>query len=381
MTKPDFSMAFVADVHLGNHKRFGGAVEASMNARCREGLAVFRAAAERAVATGVKAFVIAGDLFDVSRPEPALLAAVQEVLGFLKEHGVTVIALVGNHDMTSDARDDNAMAPLGPFAYIVYQPTVVLTEGLEVWAVPFKKGKAADWLPAALEECARKPRQGKARARGLVIHMGLRDAKTPPWLANSHDAIDVDVLAALCAQHRIDQVFAGNWHDRQRWAFDLDPDGEGEETWKVKLLQVGALVPTGFDNPGLNGYGGLALWDGIGVKVETIPGPRFVKVFSADEVRDVSAVAAEAGHRVVYSYVAPPRELVSARNEMESITSGGDFEVVPDQALAAGAAKMAASRAASADNLDKAIAAYVASMSLPEAVSRESLLARVRTYL
>ena len=41
-------VGFVADVHVGNHIRFGGPIEAGMNRRCRETVATLRRAVLKA---------------------------------------------------------------------------------------------------------------------------------------------------------------------------------------------------------------------------------------------------------------------------------------------------------------------------------------------
>ena len=51
-------------------------------------------------------------------------------------------------------------------------------------------------------------------------------------------------------------------------------------------FQVGALAPTGFDDPGPVGYGGLVTWDPDTQALETyqLPGPRFLAVTSVAAV-------------------------------------------------------------------------------------------------
>ena len=53
------------------------------------------------------------------------------------------------------------------------------------------------------------------------------------------------------------------------------------------ILQGGALNPTGFDNPGLHGYGTAALWDGERLSWQELPGPRFCVVLSDAEEKSV----------------------------------------------------------------------------------------------
>ncbi len=54
--------AFTADIHAGNHKRFGGPVSVSLNKRCTMVLDVLDAAVDRAIALKCSSFTVLGDL-------------------------------------------------------------------------------------------------------------------------------------------------------------------------------------------------------------------------------------------------------------------------------------------------------------------------------
>lgn len=64
------------------------------------------------------------------------------------------------------------------------------------------------------------------------------------------------------------------------------------------VMQIGALCPSGFDNPGLHGYGTVAFWDGERLSWEELPGPRFCTVRSDEEEKAVVAEAAKLGHNL-----------------------------------------------------------------------------------
>lgn len=72
----------------------------------------------------------------------------------------------------------------------------------------------------------------------------LSDSETPDFL--SHGALPVDTAFALCSEYNACAWLSGDWHSRKVW-----------ERGGVTVAQVGALCPTGFDNPGLTGYGSV----------------------------------------------------------------------------------------------------------------------------
>jgi DNA repair exonuclease SbcCD nuclease subunit len=246
-------VCFCADVHVGNPRAFGGPMASGVNARGRHVLDALRAAVADAVASSSDALVVLGDLFDSSRATPQLIAAVMEVLTTAAENGVPVHLLLGNHDQESADEGDHALAPLAMVEGVTVheRPAVVsVRRDAEVWMVPFQVGRASEWLPGVLERLsAGSPPEARV---ALALHLGVIDGETLPFLRESPDAIDLRLLRALCSQYRIGHVFCGNWHDRRVW--------EGPEG--AKVVQVGALAPTGFNNPGHEGYGMAEHWNG-----------------------------------------------------------------------------------------------------------------------
>ena len=407
-------LAFIADVHHANHRAMGGAVVAGHNTRACATRRAMREAAQRlranvAIAPGVDnvgVLCVLGDLFDTTRPEPQLIASAAAALtddGGDGQASHDTLVLLGNHDMVSTAYGDNALAPLHFMAgtTVVEKPRRLCYPGVELICVPFQPGIASTWLPAALEEaCAP---QSAAAANGhpepsrrdlrparvvrvLLLHLGLRDVHTPPWLRGAADSIDVDALYALCAQHNIDAVYAGNWHSRREWAFPREP--------AVSMVQVGALVPTGFDNAGLTGYGGVEFLvvttDDSGDNAETVatareevPGPRFVTVRSEKEAR---RAVEDAGTNTLYLrwVVDTPDQLESASQKMRAAIEAeavfdGRVDLADTAAKAAGAQAAAAAR--DATTFAQALAQFVEAMPLDPGVDRAEVLTLARTYL
>lgn len=265
----------VADVHLGSPRRMGGPVHVGVNVRGREALDVLSRAVSRVTVTRPDAFVVCGDLFDTASPPPQLIARTQEILSVPVDAGIPTVVISGNHDQVSDAEGDNALRPLRPAGVRVVDtwsasPGDQIVGG--VLLAPFRREPVVEWLPAFMSRYA-----GNG-AEILCLHAGIIDASTPLFLRSSPDAVEAHVLGRLCAEYGIRAVVCGNWHKRGRWRES-----------GVEIVQVGALVPTGFDNQGVFDeqqtplYGGLAR---VSVEVgevrvvhESIPGPRFVTGF------------------------------------------------------------------------------------------------------
>ena len=373
-------VAWVADCHLGNHKVMGGPVEVGMNRRCREGLDVFRRAVALADEMGCAAGVVLGDLFDYWRPEPQLLDAVRVVL---KKARARWYLLVGNHDQVSGRRGDHALAPLRGVATVVDRPALVgVGEQVELALVPFVPERPArEWVAEALDALELSP-----YPRAVGVHAGVSDADTQPWLASALDQIPAQDLADLAACCGARSVFAGNWHSRREWELHANDPPPLRGRRVVSVTQVGALVSTGWDNPGRTGYGGLAVWDGgVGpVEFHELDGPRFFAVRSLVEAEALVASASEderAWWRVRATAGAGERDAV-----VELLRGAGlvGWEVLPDADEVRAEARGAAVAARSAETLDDAVGAFVGSMPLPSGltdVDRSEVAALVRKYV
>lgn len=244
-------VAFVADVHIGNHKLCGGPVVNGVNDRARRALYAFREACSAAISSGCEALVVLGDLFDTSNPIPQLITEVQIVLKDAKNVGLYVIIMVGNHDMVSEAEGDHALGPLRPFATIIDRPSSFTFgepfEEVELWLAPFRSGDQMANLVAAFDSCKRDeiPFGSEKVKRVLGAHVGIQNDQTPFYLLGSKEAIDETDAAALLARYNAQAFVCGNWHNRYIKVVD---------TTKA-IVQCGALCPTGWDNPGHEGYG------------------------------------------------------------------------------------------------------------------------------
>lgn len=374
-------LALVSDCHLGNHKRHGGPVVAGLNARCEQVLAVFAAALAKAREEKCSHFIVCGDLLDTSNPAPQLLARVLDLLrrnsDSMEWQRMEVVLLMGNHEMHSTDKGDHALGCLVDYAMVITTPTVLsLDPETDLLLVPYRPGaSAAEWLPDVVEGMVSENSEhvvagAKAPKRLLAVHLGIADGDTPPWLVGAHDSISVDELAAVMEGNGIVAAFAGNWHDGCTWA---------EEP---PVFQIGALVPTGWDNPGLAGYGGMVVYNTDNdqwVKLE-IPGPRFLKLKAGDALPNDPRPQPALYVQVEVSPDDVPAQAV-AMGALVASKKIAAFDIEINRAEATAMAKTAAHCARSAETFSEALAAFLRTTPIPSGVDRLAVAARTCAYL
>jgi DNA repair exonuclease SbcCD nuclease subunit len=386
-------LSFASDIHVHNHKRFAGPMVSGINTRCRIVLDTLRRAVK---ATRGSRLYIPGDLFDIADPTPQVMTAVMDV--FNEPEAGSGVIVCGNHDQVSMASGDNALGPLkgysahGGSPLVVADAPMVLGAGpaCAVWVVPFAPGKALEWLPRTLSDLmalSAPQSQSLAYSKVLVFHLGIADEKTHVWLRGANDSIDIEQLWTLLKEFGIDAAFAGNWHNHRVW-----------KKGNRKIVQVGTLCPTGFDNEGLNDdYGKLVTYDTDtgALEVKEIPGPRFLKL-KAEKLDDFLVTDAAlrlssedgdkpTGYALFAEISCHPdvaKETFEKASQVKEAGMFAGFEVIPDDGGAQNiAAREAAFGARSAATLDEALAAFVEAMPLEPEVSRDNVLALSKKYL
>ncbi len=405
--------AFISDVHIGNHQRCGGALSYGMNERCRQALDTLRRAGELIVSEGCDHLFILGDLFESANPGPRIVAATMEVLSDINsrlEDG-GVVAMPGNHDMVSDYQGDHALGPLRWTSKTVAEGKWTFFnfgEDEHVLMVPHRKGVAAEYLaeflpfaktvsagvavgfqsegsqekrmfPPACEE-AGKSSASRLPLRALALHLGITTPTTPEYLRNDAAAINYLSLAGMAREHGFRTVLAGHWH--QHWV-SKPIDG-------VTLVQVGALCPRGWSDPGMVGYGRVVVLEsGKFPAVHEVGGPRFLIANGTgglgQVVRNVWFYRKKADGVLPYADWRVPVDYVeeAGKQLQESIEAGDIYrgEVnIEDSGVRDGAREAAAS-IRRAGSLDEAVAKYVAEMDLSVVVRREKVLELAKGYL
>lgn len=361
-------VAFIADTHLANHKKWGtptyGSV-APVNTRALDILSVISAARRRADEEGCSHLFVLGDVFDTTCPSPQLIAECQRA--FATTGDLQVHLMIGNHDQQSPAKGDHALVALDGLRNChVYEKadTVYLDGEGAVMLLPYHPGRADEYLVEEVRDIARAPK-GKPTALGL--HLGLRDDDTPAWLQNAHDSFPVNRLHELGA---LDLVVAGNWHERKQFS--------------PAIWQLGALVPTGFDNPGFDRYGSLMIWDGKKARVIELDGPRFIRCTGLDGARKaMQEIERRATGWTTYVSVRCRLDEREDAQELFELYDHRYYEVLTDKAAAEDAARSAATAAAyaSTDSIQSAVRAYVERMALPADIVREEVLGRALNYV
>ncbi len=365
-------IAFVADVHVGNHKVFGGPEVLGMNQRCWLTVNTVEEASTMAQAQGCEGFIIAGDLFDSIMPSPQMLAQTRDRL---VSH-MDVSLLLGNHDARSSEMGDNALAPLHDsncIQVVDFKKSSARwkrPDGAHIYYVPFRPGKADDWFVKDVLDLY----TGGEDNITVVTHLGMRDGTEAKWLANSHDSLDfkraIDKLEK--SDIYLKNLVAGNWHNHKHWSYK-----------GTNIVQIGALAPTGFDNPGPDGYGVLAVLDLSTNKwhFDEVPGPRFIKWNGKAKDKNVQTAKRlrAVGNSVYLRWTVPQEYHAEASQIAHSL--GVTYEMSIDGAEKKAAARSAGMSAKSATTLDKALAGFVNNMHLEEGIDRNNVLQHCRDYL
>lgn len=344
----------------------GGPIRCGINRRCRHVLDTLIRAVSVAKRHGCEHFVVAGDLFDTTKPLPQMVAAVQKIL---RGEFESTILVLGNHEHVSTEPGDHALAPLEPVAKIVEKPAVLLLPGVELFILPCIPESAEEWFSIEVTKLAN-GRRWNNRSRVLCFHLGVADEETAHFLKGAKDSIGAGEVLEICEEHHFDAVFAGNWHDQR--------------VWENKIFQLGALAPTGFDNPGLNGYGGLGIYDSSTKKTELIeiPGPRFITVdLDGHGLEDVDE---EMGHILFGRFACIPSDVAATKEWGQKLKDEGvveEFILRLDKTVQEQAARRAAQEVRKASTLKEAIVKYVEKMDLPEDVDRQEVVRQAEKYL
>lgn len=195
----------LADTHLG-YRQFSAKLDPVRKLGQRE-CDVYDAW-HRAVDTAIElrpdAVVHAGDLFDSSRPTPRALAEALDGLGRLRDAGLPVVVIAGNHSTPRFRSGGSVFEVLERFGVeaVWSGPRTVRVGKLAIHAVPHEHD------PERLaEHVAAVPPDPAAAANVLVLHAGLEHVK------QGYGEINEVVLdPELLARARYDYIALGHLH-------------------------------------------------------------------------------------------------------------------------------------------------------------------------
>ncbi|GAB4165562.1 MAG: DNA repair exonuclease [Geothermobacteraceae bacterium] len=193
-----------ADLHLGARFAALGEVEEE---RKRDFLATFSRLVDLAVERGVDLFLVCGDLFDLPRPDKALVAFVEGQLDRLVQAGITPVLVPGTHDWQSGSD--------GIYGGRHFDGAIVLNRPE---AVQVRVGKHDVWFyshpplvepgPGLTEIMRRRTEEG--------LHIGLLHGSlrgSPEW---DYRGRDLPFTLSDLAEWDLDYVALGHYHRLQK---------------------------------------------------------------------------------------------------------------------------------------------------------------------
>ena len=347
-------IAWTTDQHVGNYGKNGGPVVAGLNQRCRDVLRSFAWARARMVELGCSTHVGLGDLFDYDRVEPQVIAAMQDLLD---SDTIVDHFLVGNHDQRSLASLDHALAPLRGVAKTIAdtEPRWVTAGPAAILLVPFRSGRAEDWLPEVVAAASKGLPQWDG-PHVLAFHLGVSDSRTPYYLDDADDEVCLGTVERVLREHRFDYAFAGNWHVHRRWTV------EGAGGRECEVVQVGTLAPNRFTDTG-GRFGTMAVLDTDtrAVEIIDVPGPRFVKVAGIVALRELVSGDRDPLAIPLYVSVSVPPEDVAEAEDLLTRVEARATEIQLDDSRQKAQAAAAVQVAVSAQSHHEAVVDYIRS--------------------
>lgn len=365
----DLRIAIVADVHCANHRTFGGPMVAGLNDRFRMCQRTLRGAIAAANNKQCTHFAVLGDLFDTVRPTPQMIGAVMRELGNFQGE---VILVAGNHDKASEEPGDNSLVPFQDTCVVVDDEPLLLSDSRgAILFAPYRTGPAVGWIA---EYTSMLPTNGGT----LATHVGLITKDTPPWLRMASDAIPSEMFTELGAVG----IIAGNWHAHMRL-----PTGED--------IQVGALVPTGFDNPTTHPlavndpYGSVLVWRSTNPTTRlVVDGPRFLMrdfITQKDLLQYLHQTTAGGTSCACFLKIkADLAQLADAALALDEAKARGlirDGFVEPSAQDKQRVAQATSKAVLNSSSLDEAVLHYLQKQDLPDGVLIPRVAERVRHYL
>jgi DNA repair protein SbcD/Mre11 len=162
----------LADTHLG-FRQFHRVDEQGRNVREQDVYAAFARAIDQAIESKPDAVIHAGDLFDSYHPSAAALSAALDGLARLRDAGIPLVLVAGNHETPRAVSAEHIFAVLERFGDGVHAihgapRTVRIGEALAVHGIPYDND-----LPRMAEALRAARPDPEAQHNVLVAHVGL----------------------------------------------------------------------------------------------------------------------------------------------------------------------------------------------------------------
>lgn len=227
--------------------------------------------------------VIAGDVFDVSRPLPRTIAEFARLI-FQRGPDKTVV-LVGNHDRDSDNEHDNALAPLA-FSGHIRVIDGAGSYGGALFLPPAPRGQSGDaWFRSNVAEMAENfAHMAGSPLRVAIAHMGIVAPDSPKeWAAPG--CLDLEAAFSVMKEHGVKLLLSGDWHGRRVFKRD-----------DMTVIQIGALVPANRGETGPSyGFAYLVNDQTAEYRAFQLPGPRY---YVTSDPIEAAELAKNSGARV-----------------------------------------------------------------------------------
>lgn len=192
----------LGDLHVWNHKAFGGPVVGGLNRRCRDILqSVYQIVEYAKLHYGVTHVVQLGDFFDGPKPSPQILNAALDMIAATK---VEWHIIAGNHDIASyDA--PSALAPMNHAGNVrIYDKAQFATINGRQWLMVPYSG------PDALEALKVLETIPDYVSMLVAVHYGLVDSKPRA------DCISVNQVRQITEGNRKPvRMYFGHEHDSE----------------------------------------------------------------------------------------------------------------------------------------------------------------------
>jgi exonuclease SbcD len=196
----------LADTHLG-FRQFGPKLDPVRNINQRECDVYDRwhEAVDTAIGLRPDVVIHAGDLFDSSRPAPRAVAEALDGFARLREMGIPVVVIAGNHETPRFRSGGSVFEILERFGIeaVWAEPRTIRIGEIAVHAVPHEP--AAARLAEDIRSVSPDP---AAAANVLVVHAGLEALPRPGYGEVNEIELDPEVIAE--AEH--DYIALGHLH-------------------------------------------------------------------------------------------------------------------------------------------------------------------------